>query len=373
MSQSSELAELVDGIYDASTGLTTWTDFARQIEGALKGPTAIFVQRERPVEALAMCSDADDSRAREYLDGLWTDDRAMRRIRETSSFDVVLDRTLITDAEREDSEFYRGFLGRNNGHRGLYAPVQRGAETSVVLSVQRARWHGEYTPRELALVRRLQPHVERGLRISDRLRQARLLEAAALQALDENGLEAIFTASDGRVRFATAAAEHRLEQRGLTITHGRLRARAHQADQRLAAAIGGAARPFSTEACDVELPGRPASRVLVAPARHGTAAIAPEPLAMLLFAPVAEVNVDAAALRRAFDLTPAEARLLAALTEGERLQDFADRLGVSVATAKTHLASVFRKTGTRRQAELVRVALSVRCAQRPLAEWQAHD
>jgi len=35
----------------------------------------------------------------------------------------------------------------------------------------------------------------------------------------------------------------------------------------------------------------------------------------------------------------------------------ASRLGISLATARTHLAHVFDKTGTRRQAELVRLLL----------------
>jgi DNA-binding CsgD family transcriptional regulator len=43
--------------------------------------------------------------------------------------------------------------------------------------------------------------------------------------------------------------------------------------------------------------------------------------------------------------------------ETDGLQAAADRLGISLATARTHLAHVFDKTGTRRQAELVRLLL----------------
>lgn len=57
-----------------------------------------------------------------------------------------------------------------------------------------------------------------------------------------------------------------------------------------------------------------------------------------------------------FKLTGAELQLLLGLLDGETLQSASDRLGVSLATAKTHLQHIFAKTGTARQTELVRKA-----------------
>ena len=62
-------------------------------------------------------------------------------------------------------------------------------------------------------------------------------------------------------------------------------------------------------------------------------------------------------LREDFGLTRAEAAVAAEILEADGLQAMVDRLGVSLATARTHLAHVFDKTGTRRQAELVRLLL----------------
>jgi DNA-binding CsgD family transcriptional regulator len=67
--------------------------------------------------------------------------------------------------------------------------------------------------------------------------------------------------------------------------------------------------------------------------------------------------VDASRLMAAFGLTPAEARLTAALAAGETLQGYASSQGVAVATLRTHLESVYAKTGVRRQAQLVRLAM----------------
>lgn len=58
-------------------------------------------------------------------------------------------------------------------------------------------------------------------------------------------------------------------------------------------------------------------------------------------------------LQQQFDLTPAQARLAAALAAGDSLEDYARHAGVTVNTARTTLKSVFARTGCRRQAELV--------------------
>jgi DNA-binding CsgD family transcriptional regulator len=60
-------------------------------------------------------------------------------------------------------------------------------------------------------------------------------------------------------------------------------------------------------------------------------------------------------LRDTYALTPAEARLAIEVISGEGRNAAAARLGISLSTVRTHLSRVFEKTGTQRQAELVRV------------------
>jgi DNA-binding CsgD family transcriptional regulator len=57
----------------------------------------------------------------------------------------------------------------------------------------------------------------------------------------------------------------------------------------------------------------------------------------------------------AFDLTPAETRVLASLLGGHTLADTAIALRVAGATARTHLENIFSKTGVSRQADLMRL------------------
>ncbi|MBR1213662.1 hypothetical protein [Bradyrhizobium sp. JYMT SZCCT0180] len=63
-------------------------------------------------------------------------------------------------------------------------------------------------------------------------------------------------------------------------------------------------------------------------------------------------------LQKKFGLTPAEVGLIHELIRGSSLQTAADRLGIKIATARTHLHRIFAKTGTTRQAELMRLMLT---------------
>ena len=65
------------------------------------------------------------------------------------------------------------------------------------------------------------------------------------------------------------------------------------------------------------------------------------------------------ALSALFDLTAAEARVFSKIAAGKTLAEAAGDLGVEASTAKTHLLRVFNKTGTHRQAELVKLAASL--------------
>ena len=63
-------------------------------------------------------------------------------------------------------------------------------------------------------------------------------------------------------------------------------------------------------------------------------------------------------LKERFELTPAEARLVLRLIAGESLRSAAKSLNIGYETARTTLKSVFHKTGTCRQAELVIVVIN---------------
>ncbi|HEY2445124.1 MAG TPA: hypothetical protein VGI20_05235 [Rhizomicrobium sp.] len=76
-------------------------------------------------------------------------------------------------------------------------------------------------------------------------------------------------------------------------------------------------------------------------------------------------------LKLLFGLTGAESRLALQLFAGSTVMESAVALGISQATARVHLAHIFRKTGTARQAELVRLLMSYPWEQLASSEREA--
>lgn len=77
--------------------------------------------------------------------------------------------------------------------------------------------------------------------------------------------------------------------------------------------------------------------------------------------------VDEGDLVARFDLTRAEASVVALVAHGLANREVGERMGVSVETVRTHLASAFRKTGARNRAGLAALAYGARFGQGPIS------
>lgn len=70
------------------------------------------------------------------------------------------------------------------------------------------------------------------------------------------------------------------------------------------------------------------------------------------------ILVDEELLQNAYSLTASEARVCSLLANGENVEDVSEKLNISSNTARTHIKRIFGKTGSSRQAELVRLLMS---------------
>jgi DNA-binding CsgD family transcriptional regulator len=74
--------------------------------------------------------------------------------------------------------------------------------------------------------------------------------------------------------------------------------------------------------------------------------------------PEARADSTPLVLQRLYGLSPAEGRLAALLFQGRRLEEAAEELGISLHTARNQLKSIFQRTGSRRQSDLMRLLAS---------------
>lgn len=187
--------------------------------------------------------------------------------------------------------------------------------------------------------------------------------AAALDALSA-GL--VLLSPQGRVLHVNPAAEAIVRRAdGLSIVQGRLGAPGRAQAQALARLVGrvcGCSGPPECGALQLVRPSgkRPLQLVAVPLRVRERPAMADAPSAAvsaLCFISGHEHQTQDAhtVLPQIFGLSPAETRLAVSLLDGGSLREFAERQAISVNTARTQLTSLFAKTGTHRQGELVTV------------------
>lgn len=183
--------------------------------------------------------------------------------------------------------------------------------------------------------------------------------ASALDTLDD-GL--VVTTERGLVVHANQAAQAMVAAGALAVWNGQLCAAASTDTRTLRTAIAACARDGQT--CLLRLEGlQPHQRLMVTLHRAAVTTSSPGrsgPMVVAVLRDETPVALPAPQLQAMFGLTLAEARLAREVMHGDGLQACARRLGVAANTARTHLNRVFDKTGTKRQAELVRLLLGCR-------------
>ena len=100
--------------------------------------------------------------------------------------------------------------------------------------------------------------------------------------------------------------------------------------------------------------------VVAAPLASETSLLESGPVAFLLISDAESALArPRSMLTDLFGLSATEVRLAERLMLGESPEEAALSLNIKIATARWHLASLYRKTGTRRQAQLVRLLMSL--------------
>jgi DNA-binding CsgD family transcriptional regulator/PAS domain-containing protein len=278
---------------------------------------------------------------------------------------------IVLEALISHEDHYRtNFFEERSSTRGTEATMGTILSTdgpiSTVMSVSRLHSKGSFDPTEVELFTILIPHLQRGLQLL-RMHLAALggPRTSSVEMLNRFPQAVLLADALARVIFVNQAAERVIgADGGLSVEHDGLRAETHGETRQLRQLIGDCARPRD------ELDGaggrlrlsrehRTPLTVLVVPHLTGISWIdVLRPTAILFITdPEQTAEVCSEWLREDFGLTPAEAGFTREILKADGLQAAADRLGISLTTARTHLAHVFDKTGTRRQAELVRLIL----------------
>jgi PAS domain-containing protein len=236
---------------------------------------------------------------------------------------------------------------------------------SMFLALMRPFSNGDFGETEIRLLAALIPHLQRAVQLQLRLAGLEGPAEGSASILNRLPQGVLLVDEQSRVLFANPAAEALFRARaGLFSRPDGLHAENPQETRRLRKAIGGCADPVGEIGgaggrVRLSREDRAPLIVLVVPQRSrlGWIDVVRPRATLFITDPEQSVVPRSQTLREDFGLTPAEAVLALEILKTDGLKGAASRLGISLATAHTQLAHVFDKTGTRRQAELVRLIL----------------
>lgn len=221
-------------------------------------------------------------------------------------------------------------------------------------------------------VRQLLPHVRQALELGDQLGAAALKADVLMDAGDRLGVGMVLCDGAGQVGWANPAARSILAaSTAVREVAGRLRPVAPSDVVPFRALLDQAVGMPPDHPLQLTL-GRAdpetAVQVLAVGAQAALWFGDARAVVLLLCEPGRPLNLSPAAVAQLFGLSAAEARLTASLCDGLSLGDYARQRGISEGTARIQLKRALAKTGSPRQAELVRrvcASLAV-CLSRPV-------
>jgi DNA-binding CsgD family transcriptional regulator len=266
----------------------------------------------------------------------------------------LTDLDAMTAEEINASDFYTELLRPRGLGWCVGTSIRSPAGDTLVFSIEKAHAKGP-VPRAVAeQLDGLRPHLARASLLSGRLGLDRAkstvatLEAIGLPAaaLTPNGgvvsANAGFLASEPRIRIGAGNL--------IQLASAPAQALLMEAISNTGIASGRIGKSIPVRAAGPE----PAFVAHVVPLRGDGLDVFAGALSIVFTTSMIPSASPAPSLLQAlFDLTPAEARTAGQITEGKSIEQISSTTGISQNTIRTHLKSVFQKTGVERQAELV--------------------
>ncbi|WP_447754882.1 helix-turn-helix transcriptional regulator [Sphingopyxis fribergensis] len=354
------LNALIGHIYDSILQPERWNETLARITGALCPLSweAAFIlwESSSPPRARFVAATGLAAGVQEIYTAVYAGNHPWsRKLMRYGNGSVVDSFDIITREEFSESAFFQNFLAPWGIDRlvGVLLDRRGGERLGLMLPGPGDR-DVETLKRGLRV---LAPHIQRAMRISDRVASLELAAGAARAAADFAPF-AIFSLDDQLNILAANNRVGQYEAAGVVrLTNGRF-AFAHPASQKrlLDLVRGQAPTGLAFQAVGASGTECPVLVARISPQsaqQIGGFSAGASLIVTLGSAPGETPVVEIDRVAQWFALTPAEARLAVALAGGQTLQDYAALRAVSLNAVRFLLKGIFRKTGATSQAQLV--------------------
>lgn len=371
VSEIIELSSVVADIYDAAVDPKLWQQALASICAYVGGYSGVLFWHDaatQNVQALYLFNDNPEF-TRLYFEKY----APMDPFFPASSFIepgvVCLSSEIVPQLELEQTRFYKEWIKPQGIADAMAINLEKGVTRSSFLVVRTNESRGAIDSRMRERAAALAPHLLRAVTIGRLFDQHETTQQALTTTLSHVEAAVFLVDADGAISFANAAAQKMLEEATqVRKEEGRLRAVAADADRLLHDVFAAARRGDAS--VGVRGVAVPMSATLPEPwfahllpltsgRRHQTGQDSGAVAAVFIRQTVPNAQPPLEAIAKQYALLPSEVRVLSALAKVQGVRELSDFLGVSQATVKTHLHNLFRKTGTRRQSQLLKMVVGL--------------
>lgn len=307
------------------------------------------------------------------LQGHWADVMALwggdARIQQYPLEEPILQSAIIDPRTIASNVYFRDWFQAQGFIDAVAIGLERNSRMVASLALGRHMSRGPVTSEEMEMLRLLAPHLRRASCITQQLKLQAIAASAYTSVVEDLGTGVILVDRlMGVIHANPAATALFVAEEPFEIVNGRLVA-ADDAATALERAVASAEYDEARlgYGSGAGIPTRGASgqtfmiHVLPLRSRESRGAIALPATAALFVAPaLGPISLPTESIAMLYGLTPAELRIFQLVAEGNTSTAIARQLGLNPATVKSHLLRLFQKTGRRRQADLVRLATSLR-------------
>jgi DNA-binding CsgD family transcriptional regulator/PAS domain-containing protein len=369
--ESVELSEVIADIYDAAIDPALWRRALGSACAFVGGSSAVLFWHDAAIErseALHLFNE-DPYYTKLYFEKYLPMNPMFPAATFVEEGVVVASDDIMPRAELEETRFYKEWLAPQGITDAIAVTLEKGVARASLVNIRMHTAYGfvdDLARRRMSL---LAPHFQRAVAIGGLFSQGKAAEEALTKTLDHMDAAVFLVGADGLIAFANAPAKRMLGEGALVREESKsLRAVVPKTDRILrdifvAAAKGDASVGVRGVAVPLARPAEDQWFAHVLPLTSGArrqagfddAAVA----AVFIRKKAPDAPPPLEAIARLYKLTASEIRVLDGLLKVSSVKPLATMLGVSQSTVKTHLHNLFRKTGARRQSDLVKLVAGI--------------
>ncbi len=361
------LLETVDSIYESALDPRRFPHMLERLDRLLGATAADFYMEKGGRLLFSAGTGISDELISDYLSSYHHQNPRMGYARRATTGRMFTDLDYLSERRMARHPFFQEFLRKARLGHNVGLVLLREKRAAAMIGLHLPVKAGPPTTQFYSNFKRIAPHLVRASQIRLRLNELELECSSLTTAVDFVPFGVLFVDERARLLGLNRAAEQILEAGdGLSVRNGQLVAHAASQTRRLHHSVSRATASAHGNGCgigDVFSISRPSVRrslsLLVAPlpGQHQILTYRAPRVAIFVTDPERESQSPTDLLMCLYRLSPAEARLAGVLMQGISLREAADQLEVTYETARSQLKSVFLKTETSRQGELVRLLL----------------